>query len=427
MEIKDYRQRVADSVIAEVMEGKGAVLVEGPKWCGKTTTCAHLAKSVVSMDEPRRRERNVLLAKVDPDKLLEGEHPLLIDEWQIAPTLWDAVRYKVDRENGFGHYLLTGSSVPPRTDEINHTGTGRIARVRMRPMSLWESGESSGSVSLSRLFAGETFKAVEAHESSLEEIAFAACRGGWPAVIGLRERVALRQAFDYVDAVVQSDISRFDGVSRDPERARRLMRSYARLQGSAATWGVIADDLSAHEGSAFGENTAYAYLNALRGIFVVEDMPAWHPNLRRKTTIRTSDVRYFSDPSIVAASLRIGPNDLMDDLATFGLVFETMAVRDLRVYAEALDGDVFHFLDRNGLECDAVVHLRDGRYGLIEVKIGGDALVEKGCASLRRLRDALDTEKMREPSFMMVLTAVGDFAYRRPDDVIVCPIGALRP
>ena len=428
MEIKDYRQRVADSVIAEVMEGKGAVLVEGPKWCGKTTTCTHLAKSVVSMDEPRRRERNVLLAKVDPDKLLEGEHPLLIDEWQIAPTLWDAVRYKVDHEKGFGHYLLTGSSVPPKTDGINHTGTGRIARVRMRPMSLWESGESSGSVSLSRLFAGETFKTAEAHELSLEEIAFSACRGGWPAAIGLRERVALRQAFDYVDAVVQSDISRFDGVARDPGRARRLMRSYARLQGSAATWGVIADDLSAHEGSAFGENTAYAYLNALRGIFVVEDMPAWHPNLRRKTTIRTSDVRYFSDPSIVAASLRIGPNDLMDDLSTFGLVFETMAVRDLRVYAEALDGDVFHFLDRNGLECDAVVHLRDGRYGLVEVKIGGDALVAKGCVSLRRLRDTLDTEKMREPSFMMVLTAVGDFAYRRPDDgVIVCPLGALKP
>jgi len=428
MKSAEYLPRIADSAISEILRGKGAVLIEGAKWCGKTTTGERLAKTVLYMDKPTQRERNVTLAKIDPDRLLAGEHPILVDEWQIAPSLWDTVRYNVDHLAGYGHYILTGSSVPPPTDEIHHTGTGRITRYRMRPMSLWESGESSGCVSLEGLFAGKTFKTTDAKPLTLDHAAFIACRGGWPETIQMNARTALRQAFDYVDAVAESDISRYDGVSRDPNRTRRLLRSYARLQGSQAALRQISADLSAHEGEVPGENTIYSYLNALRGIFVIEDMAAWHPNLRRKTTVRASDTRYFTDPSVCAAALRIGPNDLMDDLSTFGLLFETMTVRDLRVYADALDGDVFHYLDRNGTECDAVVHLRDGRYGLIEMKLGGEKLIEAGCASLMKVESLLDTTHMRKPSFLMVVTAVGDFAYRRPEDgVIVCPVSALKP
>lgn len=411
----------------DVLSCTGAVLVEGPKWCGKTTTAARQAASVLYMDETGKKDSNIALAKLNPVKLLSGERPRLIDEWQLAPSLWDDVRFNVDRASEYGQYILTGSSVPPKTDEMHHTGTGRIARFRMRPMSLWESGESSGSVSLKSLFVGESMTTADAKILGLDGIAFAICRGGWPEVVGQSGRFALRHAFDYVDAVAESDISRFDGVARNAECARAIMRSYARLQGTQASVSVVTADLSAHEGKAFGENTIYSYLNALRGIFVVDDVSAWHPNLRRKTTVRTSDTRYFADPSIAAAALGFGPNSLQDDLPTFGIIFETLAVRDLRAYADALDGTVHHYLDRNGLECDAVIRLRDGRYGLVEVKLGGDALIEKGCETLLKLSSCLDMSKMRSPSFKMVLTAVGDYAYQRPDGIIVCPISSLKP
>ncbi|MBQ2631942.1 MAG: ATP-binding protein [Kiritimatiellae bacterium] len=424
----EYRARIADSLLKDILLCKGAVLVEGPKWCGKTTTAARQAASVLYMDEPGKKDSNVALAKLNPSRLLSGEHPRLIDEWQLAPSLWGDVRFYVDRASEYGQYILTGSSVPPKTDEMNHTGTGRIARFRMRPMSLWESGESSGSVSLGDLFTGKTMETADAKELGLEGTAYAICRGGWPEAVGQSERFALRHAFDYVDAVVESDISRFDGVARDAECARTIMRSYARLQGTQAGIGVITADLSAHEGRAFGENTIYSYLNALRGIFVVDDVSAWHPNLRRKTTVRASDTRYFADPSIATAALGLGPDALHDDLPTFGMLVETLAMRDMRAYADALDGTVHHYLDRNGLECDAVIRLRDGRFGLVEVKLGGEALIEKGCETLLKLSSAIDTSRMREPSFKMILTAVGDFAYRRPaDGVIVCPISALKP
>ena len=353
---------------------------------------------------------------------------MLIDEWQLAPSLWDVVRFKVDRASEHGLYILTGSSVPPATDEISHTGTGRIARLRMRPMSLWESGESSGSVSIQDLVSGKSFATEDSKRFGLEELSFAICRGGWPEAVGLSGKAALRQALDYVDAVVESDISRFDGISRNAERARSLLCSYARLQGTQAGVGVITKDLSAHEGMSISENTINSYLNALRGIFVIEDVTAWHPNLRRRTTIRTSDTRYFTDPSIATAALGVTPDALMDDLPTFGLLFETMAIRDLRAYADVLDATVHHYLDRNGLECDAVFRMRDGRYGLVEVKIGGDTLVEHGCGALNKLSALIDTTKTRKPAFKMVLTAVGDYAYTRKEDgIIVCPIGCLRP
>lgn len=426
--MKAYRRRVVDEIISRKFHTCGAVLVEGIKWCGKTTSASVAAKSTIFMDEPEKRDHNLMMAKIRPSEILDGEYPRLIDEWQTAPVLWDAIRARVDREGVPGRYILTGSSVPVETDEMKHSGTGRFSWLRMRPMSLFESGESSGSVSLADLFAGGNCTGAHPALSDLREVAFALCRGGWPYAVDLDPQYAMDPSFDYVDAVVKRDISRVDGVQRDEGRARRLMRSYARLMGSQASATVIRKDMTANEPGSFDEDTLYSYLNALRRIFTIEEMPAWCPNLRCKTPIRTSDTRYFADPSIATAVLRIGPDGLMADLPTFGLIFETMAVRDLRVYADALLGDVCHYHDASGLECDAVVYLRDGSYGLIEIKLGGEPLIEKGVDSLLKLSNRIDTKRMKSPSFMMVLTAVGDCAYRRPDDgVVVCPIGCLRP
>ena len=425
----DYKIRVADAVLAEKLAGKGAVLIEGAKWCGKTTTAEQVAKSILYMGDKDTQRQNLQMADFKPSRLLEGAKPRLLDEWQIAPKLWDAVRFAVDHTPGMGHFILTGSTVPDeKRNEIDHSGTGRICRMRMRPMSLWESGESSGAVSLSGLFERPDDFAGGETSMKLEDIAFACCRGGWPAVVGLKGKIALNQAFDYIEAVTESDISKPDDVRRDPDTARRIMRSYARLQGTQSAMTVIAADIAAHEPESFNEDTVYSYVGALKKIFVVEDMPAWCPNLKCKTPLRTSDTRYFTDPAIATASLGAGPGDLLNDLTAFGLVFETLVARDLRTYADALDANVRHYHDKSGLECDIVVSLRDGRCGLVEVKLGGDVLIDGGAASLNTLYDKLDTSKMRTPSFKMIVVADGEFAYRRKDDgVIVCPIGCLRP
>jgi len=420
-----YRFRIADNLLKEQLKAAGVVVVEGPKWCGKTTTAEQAARSVLYLDNPQKRKDYLLLAESNPGLLLEGDAPRLLDEWQLAPQLWDAARFAVDRSKERGLYIFTGLAVPADKSKISHSGVGRFAWLTMRPMSLWESGESSGEISLQKLFEGEN-KAVTVPDQSLEEIAYLVCRGGWPGVIGLEKRVALRQASNYVDAVCKSDISRVDGVNRDAAFTRRLLRCYARHQGGQVSVGTIHADLSGAGKETMSENTIVSYLSALKKIFVIEDMPAWNPNLRSKTAIRTSDTRYFVDPSVATAALGIGPKDLMNDLNTFGLMFETMAVRDLRVYADALDGEVFHYRDNNGLECDAVVHLRDGRYGLVEIKLGGDTLIEEGAKSLKRLAGKIDTESMKSPSFLMVLTATGSYAYKRPDGVMIVPIGCLK-
>lgn len=425
--MRNYKKRVADIVLAEKLAGKGAVLIEGAKWCGKTTTAEQVARSVLYLGDKDNQRHNLEMADFKPSRLLEGLKPRLLDEWQIAPKLWDTVRFAVDHTPGMGHFILTGSTVPDaRRNEIDHSGTGRICRMRMRPMSLWESGESSGDVSLTALFDENTFDGGTAR-MGLEGIAFACCRGGWPAAIDMSEKIALNQSFDYVDSVTESDISKPDSVNRDPDTARRIMRSYARLQGTQSANTVIAADIAAHEPNTFSEDTVYSYVGALKKIFVVEDVAAWCPNLRCKTPLRTSDTRYFTDPAIATASLGIGPGGLMDDLPSFGLVFETLVARDLRVFADVLDGRVCHYLDKSGLECDFVICLRDGRYGLVEVKLGGDRLIESGAESLKALAGKLDLSKMRGPSFLLVVVADGDYAYRRKDDVIVCPISALRP
>jgi hypothetical protein len=431
---QDYFNRTADLRLRERLNAFGAVLIEGPKWCGKTTTCEQHAKSALYMADPVRRDRYRVQAETDITELMKGEQPRLIDEWQDAPRFWDAIRYDVDHSAGWGHYILTGSAVPPDDKNersgkkaIVHSGTGRIVRVRMRPMSLWESEESSGTVSLGALFKGEPFKPCRAVERSLAETAYLVCRGGWPQAISQDGETALDRAFEYVDAVVNSDISRVDGVSRDPRRVRLLLKSYARLQGTQSTIVNIRKDMTIGDGNGPDDDTVSSYLNALRKIFVVEDSEAWCPALRSRTAIRMSPTRYFSDPSIATAALGIGPEDLMNDIRTYGLLFETMAVRDLRVYADALNGGVSHYLDRNGLECDAVVHLRNGTSGLVEIKLGGESLIEEGARTLNDLSGILDSSRQREVAFKMVVTATGDCAYQRKDGIIVCPISCLKP
>ena len=422
-----YKRRIADDILQKKLKSKGAVLIEGPKWCGKTTTAEQAASSILYMNEPSRIRQNLMRADTDPESLLEGSNPRLIDEWQIAPKLWDAVRFSVDHKRKFGLYILTGSAVPSNTEEINHTGTGRFSWLKMRPMSLYESGESSGEVGLMQLFNSPEEKVRGGSELALKDISFLICRGGWPMALNVPDDVALQQAIDYYDAVVKEDITRVDGIRKDTGYIKRLMRSYARFQGGQVSIDTILADLNNNEGADPSNKTVSSYIKALKKIFVIEDMEAWNPNLRSKTAIRTSDTRYYVDPSIATAALGIGPSSLFDDFETMGLLFETMAIRDLRVYSDALDASVYHYRDKSGLECDAVIHCRDGRYGLIEIKLGGDRLIEEGAASLKKLADKIDTEKMKKPSFLMVLTANGDSAYRRTDGVIVVPIGTLGP
>lgn len=423
--MKTYKKRIADDILKRKLEGKGAVLIEGPKWCGKTTTAEQVAASVLYMDDPEKKAQNITMAELSPKRLLAGETPRLIDEWQLAPKLWDAIRFEVDHRGEMGQFVLTGSAVPADTKEIAHTGTGRFTWLTMRPMSLYESGDSTGQVSLRELFQGAD-DVVGESDIDLDRLAFLTCRGGWPQAIDMRDEIALDQAIDYYDAVVNSDINRADGVQKNPERVKRLMRSYARNQGTQIANTVIAEDVSGSGVISMSDETTAQYIDALRKIFVVEDMPAWNPNLRSKAAIRTLDTRYFVDPSIAAAALGIGPEDLLNDLNTFGYIFETLGVRDLRVFADALNGTVYHYRDKDGLECDAVVHLRNGAYGLIEIKLGGDRLIEEGAKSLLTLSGKLDTVKMKQPSFLMVLTGTGDYAYRRTDGVFVVPIGCLK-
>ena len=422
--MKEYYQRVSDKVLLEHLESKGAVLIEGAKWCGKTTSAKHIAKSVIEMDRPDMTEQYQQMARINPSNLLEGKVPHLIDEWQIATNIWNAVRYEVDQRGEFGQFILTGSSVPAALDESMHTGTGRIVRIQMRPMSLFESKDSTGQVSLMDLFNKKDISAVDNH--SIDEIAFLICRGGWPATLNHSKKVALKQAFDYYDAVVNDDISRVDRVKRDSERTKRILKSYARNVATQASLETIRSDIISNDVETFDKEALYGYLNALKRIFVIEDSPAWNPNLRSKTAIRTSDTRYFVDPSIAVAALGLGPTDLVNNLELMGLIFENLCVRDLRIYADALDGSVYHYRDKTGLECDAVIHLRNDSYGLVEVKLGGDQSINEGAESLLKLTSKIDTEKMKKPAFLMVLCGVAPFAYKREDGVFVVPITCLK-
>ncbi len=421
-----YKKRIADILLERKLAGKGAVLIEGPKWCGKTTTASMQAKSILDLGDSEILKESKSMIEISPKKLLEGETPRLIDEWQTLPALWDSIRNLVDKRQEVSQFILTGSSVLPEAYETTHSGTGRIGRIRMRPMSLYESEESNGRVSLKDLFEGRDFE-VQENSLTIDDIAFLVCRGGWPASISMRREIALDQALDYIDSVVNYDIQRVDGTKRDPQRVFRLMRSYARNIAGQISYSTFKNDMISNDTDTLSEDTVADYIKALKRLFVIEDLEAWNPNLRSKAAIRTSDTRYFVDPSIATASLGIGPDDLINDLESFGLIFETMAVRDLRVYAEALDGKLYHYRDSTGLECDTVLHRRNGTYGLIEIKLGGETRIEEGATNLKNLTNKIDTTRMPNPSFMMVLIGIGKYAYRRQDGVYVVPIGCLKP
>ncbi len=425
-DMKQYRPRIADSMLSRRLMGVGAVLVQGPKWCGKTTTAEQQAKSVVYMDDPEYMEQNVELASLSPKKLLAGATPRLIDEWQLAPQLWDAARFEVDHRDEEGQFIFTGSAVPADTDKIHHSGTGRFAWLTMRTMSLYESGESSGEVSLNDLFGNPNTDVFGTNNLNIDTIAWLICRGGWPRATTVNKEVALDMAYRYYEAVVNNDISRVDNVKRDAERTKRILRSIARNQCAQISVNTICADIENNDTVSANRLTIASYIDALKRIFVLEDSLAWNPNLRSKTAVRSSETRYFSDPSIGVAALGVGPNDLISDLSTMGLFFESMCVRDLRVYADSLEGSVYHYRDSNGLECDAVLHLRNGSYGLVEIKLGGEKNIEEGAKNLKLLASRIDTTKMKAPSFLMILTGTTKYAIRRKDGVYVVPIGCLK-
>lgn len=418
-----YLKRIADRVLQERLAASGAVLIEGPKWCGKTRTALENSKSHLFMQDPDKAISYLKAADTKPSLLLKGDTPRLLDEWQTAPVLWDAVRFMVDQRGKSGQFILTGSAVP-KDNVVQHTGTGRISRLLMRPMSLYESMESNGSVSLKALFDGET-EIDNFSTLTIEQIAFAIVRGGWPASIGESEKIALRHAIDYVEAIINADVSRVDGIEKNPVRVRALLRSLSRNISTLATIRTIHDDIAMGDADeSISEKTISQYLGALDRIFVTENLPAWNPALRSKTAIRTSPKRQFVDPSIAAAVMRLTPSRLLEDFNYFGFLFESLCDRDLRIYAEAIDGQVFHYRDASGLEADAVIALNDGRWAAVEVKLGSKE-IEDAAVHLLELKNKVNTEKMREPSFLMILTGT-EIAYRREDGVYVVPLGCLK-
>lgn len=420
MKTENYKSRISDKLLQEQLDCTGAVLVEGAKWCGKTLSALQFANSVIYMQDPDEGQGYLALADSKPSLLLDGEPPLLIDEWQLAPVIWDAVRFAVDRRNKMSQFILTGS-VTPTDNAMSHTGTGRISRLTMRPMSLFESGESNGTVSLSTLFDGETDIAFRS-TLTVEQIGNAICRGGWPAAV-VAKTSSSRIARNYLESVIQIDIKQADDAEKDPKKVRLLIQSLSRNISTMASSKTILDDIKANH-SQLSDKTLNAYLNALRRIHVVEDVPAWQPSLRSKTAIRTSNKRQFVDPSIAAAALRVDARGILKDFKTFGFLFESLCTRDFRVYAQALDGDIFHYRDKNELEADLILKLRDGRWAAIEVKLGNSE-IDTAAANLLKLTSKINTEKMKEPSFLMVLTG-GNVAYRRSDGVLVVPIGCLK-
>lgn len=419
---------MGDAVLVQKLRTSGAVLIEGPKWCGKTSTGFEAAKSTVFLQDPDKRKAYEQMADTRPSLLLQGETPRLLDEWQTLPVLWDAVRFAVDQRNRMGQFILTGSATPlddgNAQAEILHSGTGRIARMRMRPMSLWESRNSTGSVSLKGLFEGVVGDDLYAEsKTSIEELAYLLCRGGWPGTLHLGRQDAIDVAFNYVDEIIQLDVHRVDGTEKNPERVRQVLRSYARNISTMASATTIMQDVKANDMS-ISDKTLTNYLTALRRLFVVEDVKAWQPSLRSKTAIRTSDKRHFADPSIATALLGLNPASVLDDFNLFGYLFEDLCVRDLRAYIETMRGDVLHYHDHADLEADAVLRLFDGRWALVEVKTGSKQ-IEEAASNLVKLAATVDTKKIGEPSFLMVLTG-GEFAYRRSDGVFVVPIASLK-
>lgn len=420
-----YYKRLIEKDIELKLRTSGAVVVAGPKFCGKTTTCMLYQKSFVKLNT----KQTITMARMNPKWALEGEKPRLIDEWQKAPDLWNQIKDDLDFDYQFGKFILTGSSTPADKTEVHHSGAGRIAPVKMRPMSLWESQESKGTVSLIELFDEKSDYPWDLNsEISLEDIAFLICRGGWPISVRAPKDIAVEITKNYYNSLFVFEYCENERFrNKKPEVLKMILKSYARhISTEAAISTIIADVRQSNERT-MDPKTFDDYMEALKDLYVIEDLPAWNPNIRSKTIIRSTPTRHFIDTSIACRALGVSPNDLMNDLESFGLFFEDFAVRDLSIYANAIGGTVTHYRDNTGLECDAVVHLEDGRWGAIEIKLGGDELIEHGAQSLKNLRDKITSiSEERAPSFLMVLTAVGG-AYRREDGVYVAPINLLKP
>lgn len=420
----EYKKRIADEILRKRLGAIGAVLIEGPKWCGKTTTAMQQANSILFMQDSSNAAMINQMADIGPKLLLEGDTPRLLDEWQVAPELWDAVRFEVDMRNAPGQFILTGSAVP-MLKSTAHTGTGRIWRMTMRPMSLYESGDSTGEVSLEALFLGE-FNDTVKNKLDFDDISYLICRGGWPMAMQQTKEDALMNAYAYYDGVVNSDLSRADGVLRNPQNVDLLLRSYARMIGSQSTLTNIRADMKTVDEQELDINTVRSYIEALKKIFVVEELSGWNPNIRSKNAIRTSPTRYFVDPSIAVAALNLGPGNLANDLNTMGFFFENMCIRDLRVYADGLNGSLYKYRDKYGLECDAVLTLRNGQYALIEIKLGGTKAVEEGAEALNKLEKLITEKGYNPPTFKMIITGNNPYGYRRKDGIYQIPIGCLK-
>lgn len=418
-----YLSRIADDLLERKLRSSAAVLIEGPKWCGKTSTGTQIANSVIYIQDPDKRETYRKMADTQPSLLLQGETPRMIDEWQTIPVIWDAVRFAADKRQEMGQFILTGSATPVDDDEIEHTGLGRIARMRMRPMSLWESLESAGQVSLRDLFDGTQEMGMFENPLTIQALAYTMCRGGWPGTLKLEAEDALEVVFNYLDELVNVDINKVDQSEKKPERVLSILRSYARNISTMTTATTIMQDVKANDIS-ITDKTLSNYLTALRRLFVIEDVKAWQPSLRSKTGIRTSDKRHFVDTSIATAVLGLTPQSLLEDFNLFGFLFEDFCVRDLRIYLQPLRGTVYHYHDNNNLEADAILRLQDGRWAAVEVKTGSKE-IEAAANNLLKLASTVDTSKVSDPSFLMVLTG-GEYAYRRDDGVYVVPIGCLK-
>ncbi len=421
----EYLNRIIENKLKEALETCGAVLIKGPKWCGKSTTALKFAKSVIFMQDIDEKEQNIALAKTSSKIFLAKEPPLLIDEWQVIPFIWDAVRFQVDQRKKFGQFILTGSSTPLSKNEkaqIMHSGVGRITTICMRPMSLFESLESTGSVSLSVLFSG-FYPEGTISKLNLIDYSFLICRGGWPLSVGLPREKALKIAKNYFTQVIEKDLLEGTDIVRNKDKLKKTLAAYARNISSECSIQTLINDVKSDGDTIISDNTVASYLEIFKKNFIIEDINAWNPNIRSKTAIRTSPTRHFICPSIAASALSIGPNDLINDLNTFGLMFEDLVVRDLKVYVDKLGGTIYHYRDKSGLECDAVVYLDSGKFGLIEIKLGSAIGIEEAARNLLKLKSLLPDEK--QPSFLMVVTTT-NLAYTREDGVIVCPLGCLK-
>ena len=420
-----YMKRILDDDLDKYLEMIGAILIIGPKWCGKTTTAERHAKSVLKLQNKDTYQTNMMWADIEPSRLLRGEKPRLIDEWQVAPVLWDSVRTSVDETDGYGLYILTGSTVVDE-DSINHSGTGRIHRLLMRPMSLYESGESNGQISIMELFDNPDMNINECEsELTMDDLIFAACRGGWPDSLNQKtEEGKLFVAYSYLDNICNTDVSAVDGVKRDPDRVRLLLRSIARNNSTLAKDQTIISDMNANFMD-ISRPTYYSYVDALKKLFVLEDQRGWSPNIKSKTAIRSGNKKVFIDPSIAVAALHANPESMDKDLKTFGFVFENLCIRDLSVYTSSHGGKVSYYHDKSDLEIDCVVHLKDGRYALIECKLGNEG-IEEGAQNLLKINELIEkNDKIENPRFLAVLNG-GKYAYTRKDGVKIIPIGCLR-